>query len=56
VTAFAKFDAIVTHPGLMDQGVEIDSEVADSPQTVILNQTTFGIAVRMEVMSIPAGN
>ena len=54
--ALAKADAIVMHPGPMNRGVEIDSAVADGPQSVILNQVTFGIAVRMAVMSIVAGN
>ena len=54
--ALAKSDAIVMHPGPMNRGVEIDSSVADGPQSVILNQVTFGIAVRMAVMSIVAGN
>ena len=54
--ALAKSDAIVMHPGPMNRGVEIDSAVADGPQSVILNQVTFGIAVRMAVMSIVAGN
>ena len=54
--AHAKSDAIVMHPGPMNRGVEIDSAVADGPQSVILNQVTFGIAVRMAVMSIVAGN
>lgn len=53
--ALAKDDAIVMHPGPMNRGVEIDSPVADGPQAVILNQVTFGIAVRMAVMSIVAG-
>lgn len=53
--ALAKPDAIVMHPGPMNRGVEIDSSVADGPQAVILNQVTFGIAVRMAVMSIVAG-
>ena len=54
--AKAKPDAIVMHPGPMNRGVEIDSAVADGPQSVILKQVTFGIAVRMAVMSIVAGN
>jgi len=54
--ALAKPDAIVMHPGPMNRGVEIDSAVADGPQAVILSQVTFGIAVRMAVMSILAGN
>ncbi len=53
--ALAKSDAIVMHPGPMNRGVEIDSVVADGAQSVILNQVTFGIAVRMAVMSIVAG-
>ncbi len=53
--ALAKPDAIVMHPGPMNRGVEIDSAVADGPQAVILSQVTFGIAVRMAVMSILAG-
>jgi aspartate carbamoyltransferase catalytic subunit len=52
----AKSDAIVMHPGPMNRGVEIDSAVADGGQAVILPQVTFGIAVRMAVMSIVAGN
>jgi len=56
VLSLAKPDAIVMHPGPMNRGVEIDSEVADGPQSVILAQVTFGIAVRMAVMSIVAGN
>ena len=54
--SLARPDAIVMHPGPMNRGVEIDSAVADGPQSVILNQVTFGIAVRMAVMSIVAGN
>lgn len=52
---YAKPDAIVMHPGPMNRGVEIDSDVADGAQSVILRQVTFGIAVRMAVMSIVAG-
>jgi aspartate carbamoyltransferase catalytic subunit len=54
--ALAKPDAIVMHPGPINRGVEIDSSVADGAQSVILPQVTFGIAVRMAVMSIIAGN
>ncbi len=54
--ALAKPDAIVMHPGPMNRGVEIDSAVADGKQSVILPQVTYGIAVRMAVMSILAGN
>jgi aspartate carbamoyltransferase catalytic subunit len=54
--ALAQPDAIVMHPGPMNRGIEIDSAVADGPRSVILPQVTFGIAVRMAVMSIVAGN
>jgi aspartate carbamoyltransferase catalytic subunit len=54
--ALAKPDAIVMHPGPLNRGVEIDSAVADGAHAVILSQVTFGIAVRMAVMSILAGN
>ena len=54
--ALARSDAIVMHPGPMNRGVEIDSAVADGTQSVILPQVTYGIAVRMAVMSILAGN
>ncbi len=50
--ALARPDAIVMHPGPMNRGVEIDSAVADGAQAVILPQVTFGIAVRMAVMSM----
>jgi aspartate carbamoyltransferase catalytic subunit len=53
--AHAKPDAIVMHPGPMNRGVEIESSVADGPQSVILDQVTYGISVRMAVMSIVAG-
>ena len=52
----AKPDAIVMHPGPINRGVEIDSAVVDGTQSVILPQVTFGIAVRMAVMSIISGN
>jgi aspartate carbamoyltransferase catalytic subunit len=48
----AKPDAIVMHPGPMNRGVEMDSEVADGPRSVILQQVSYGIAVRMAVMSM----
>ena len=54
--ALARPDCIVMHPGPINRGVEIDSRVADGGQSVILPQVTFGIAVRMAVMSIIAGN
>lgn len=51
----AKSDAIVMHPGPMNRGVEIASTVADGPQSVILEQVTNGIAVRMAVLYLLAG-
>ncbi len=48
----AKPDAIVMHPGPINRGVEIDSQVADGTRSVILQQVSFGIAVRMAVMSM----
>ena len=54
--ALARPDAIVMHPGPINRGVEIASDVADGRASVILPQVTFGIAVRMAVMSIIAGN
>ena len=54
--ARAKPDTIVMHPGPINRGVEIDSSVADGTHSVILPQVTFGIAVRMAVMSTIAGN
>ena len=51
----AKPDAIVMHPGQVNRGIELSSEVADGPQSVILQQVTNGIAVRMAVMEILAG-
>jgi len=51
----AKPDAIVMHPGPVNRGIELSSEVADGVQSVILQQVTNGIAVRMAVMEILAG-
>jgi aspartate carbamoyltransferase catalytic subunit len=52
----AKKDTIVMHPGPMNRGVEIDSDVADGPFSVILNQVTNGIATRMAVLYLLSGN
>jgi len=52
----AKPDAIVMHPGPTNRGVEIAGSVADGNQSVILQQVTYGIAVRMAVMSIIMGH
>jgi len=54
--AVAKPDAIVMHPGPLNRGVEIDSEVADGQRSVILQQVSYGIAIRMAVMSITLGS
>lgn len=48
--AYAKPDAIVMHPGPMNREVEISSEVADGPQSVILRQASFGVAMRMAII------
>jgi aspartate carbamoyltransferase catalytic subunit len=48
----AKPDAIVMHPGPINRGVEIDGDVADGERSVILQQVTHGIAIRMAVMSL----
>ena len=53
--AWAKKDCLVMHPGPMNRGVEIASAVADGAQSVILDQVTNGIAVRMAVMYLLAG-
>lgn len=53
--SLAKGDAIVMHPGPMNRGIEIASEIADGPQSVILEQVTNGLAVRMAVMYLLAG-
>ena len=50
--ALAKPDVTVMHPGPINRGVEMDSQVADGPHSVILEQVTHGIAVRMAVMSM----
>ncbi len=53
--SLAKKDAIVMHPGPMNRGVEIASEVADCTQSIILEQVTNGLAVRMAVMYLLSG-
>jgi aspartate carbamoyltransferase catalytic subunit len=52
----AKKDTIVMHPGPMNRGVEIDSDVADAPYSVILDQVANGIATRMAVLYLLSGN
>jgi aspartate carbamoyltransferase catalytic subunit len=51
----ASRDILILHPGPMNRGVEIDSDVADGPNSVILNQVTNGVAVRMAVLYLLAG-
>ncbi|MGI8738606.1 MAG: aspartate carbamoyltransferase catalytic subunit [Gammaproteobacteria bacterium] len=51
----AKPDVIVMHPGPINRGVEIASEVADGARSVILQQVTYGIAIRMAVMAMAVG-
>ena len=53
--SLAKDDVIVMHPGPMNRGIEITSEIADGPKSVILDQVTNGIAVRMAVMYLLSG-
>ncbi len=53
--ARAKPDVIIMHPGPMNRGVEIDSDVADGPYSVILEQVTNGVAIRMAVLYLLAG-
>jgi aspartate carbamoyltransferase catalytic subunit len=48
-------DIVVLHPGPMNRGVEIDSDVADGPWSLILPQVTNGVAVRMAVLYLLAG-
>lgn len=51
----AKKDAIVLHPGPMNRGIEIASEVADSSRSLILDQVKYGVAVRMAVLYLSTG-
>ncbi|UCD35763.1 MAG: aspartate carbamoyltransferase, partial [Nitrospiraceae bacterium] len=51
----ARPGALVMHPGPMNRGIEIESAVADGPQSVILEQVTNGLAVRMAVLYLLAG-
>ena len=51
----AKKDVLIMHPGPLNRGVELSSEVADGPHSVILDQVTNGVAVRMAVLYLIAG-
>ena len=53
--AAAPKELLILHPGPMNRGVEIDSDVADGPHSVILDQVTNGVAVRMAVLYLLAG-
>ncbi len=53
--AAAKDGCVVMHPGPMNRGIELTSEVADGPQSVILDQVTCGVAVRMAVLGLCIG-
>ncbi len=51
----AKPDVLVMHPGPMNRGVEISPEVADGPFSVILDQVTNGVAIRMALLYLLVG-
>jgi aspartate carbamoyltransferase catalytic subunit len=53
--ARTKADVLIMHPGPINRGVEIDSEIADSNQSVILEQVTNGLAVRMAALFLVNG-
>jgi aspartate carbamoyltransferase catalytic subunit len=52
---YLKPDTLIMHPGPINRGVELDSSVADGPRSVILEQVTNGLAVRMAVLFLVAG-
>ena len=52
---WVKPDALIMHPGPINRGVEIEGEIADGPQSVILEQVTNGLAVRMAVLFLVNG-
>jgi aspartate carbamoyltransferase catalytic subunit len=56
ILELAKPDGIVMHPGPINRGVELEPEVADGPRSVILEQVTYGVAVRMAVLYLMAGS
>jgi aspartate carbamoyltransferase catalytic subunit len=49
---YAQSDVIIMHPGPINREVEISSDVADGPHSIILKQVTFGVAVRMAIMAL----
>ena len=56
IVALARPDAIVMHPGPINRGIELMADVADGPQSVILDQVTNGVAVRMALLYLVMGN
>ena len=50
--SWLKPDAIIMHPGPINRGVEVESDIADGPRSVILTQVSNGIAVRMAVLAL----
>ena len=56
VAALAKPDALIMHPGPINRGIELMPDVADGPQSVILDQVTNGVAVRMALLYLVMGN
>ena len=52
---YAHKDAIIMHPGPMNRGVEISTDVADSSRSIILNQVTGGVAIRMAILYLILG-
>ena len=56
ILALARPDAVVMHPGPVNRGVELNPDVADGPQSVILDQVTNGVAVRMALLYLVMGN
>jgi aspartate carbamoyltransferase catalytic subunit len=56
VTSWARPDALIMHPGPINRGIELMPDVADGPQSVILDQVTNGVAVRMALLYLVMGN
>ena len=55
VFSLAKKDAVIMHPGPINRGVELSDELADSPQSIVLNQVETGVAIRMALLYLLAG-
>ncbi len=53
--ALAKADAVIMHPGPVNRGVELSDELANCPQSIILNQVESGVAIRMALLYLLAG-